>query len=227
VGFFGGAKVNEPIESPKREAVCDEEVAATVNGAAISTESILSRAALLDFVAALLSEPRDGFAFESAQRAAAHVGGELVALTKNVRAAFEAAPLDAVKGEWARLFATQMACPPYESEGAQDAALKATILSDVSGFYAAWGMRPSGEMADHIVAELSFASHLLLKLAYAQSQAMTEQADIAANALAQFASDHLAPFAQRFFPSLYHATRSDCYKQTALLGERAVKLVME
>jgi TorA maturation chaperone TorD len=119
------------------------------------------------------------------------------------------------------LFQTQVACPPYESAGAADASLKATILSDTSGFYAAWGLKPAGEMPDHIVAELEFAAHLLTKLAYAESQGMNEQAAITADALAKFVGEHLAPFAERFFPSLYHATTVAFYKETALLGERA------
>lgn len=201
--------------------------AQTMNAPTPTLESILSRAALLDFVAALLSEPRDGCAFESARRAAAQFGGELVEQVARAQSAFESESPDAVKGEWARLFATQMACPPYESEGVADAALKATILSDVSGFYSAWGLRATEEMPDHIVAELSFASHLLGKLAYAQSQGMTEQAEIAADALAKFAEEHLAPFAQRFFAALYRAAGTEFYRQTALLGDKAVRLVME
>lgn len=188
-------------------------------------EPILARAGLMEFVAAALSDPLAPPAFEAAQRAARHLHQALESQVAGLRAAFESEKRQSLRGEWTRLFEAQVACSPYESSAVEDAAQKATILADVNGFYAAFGMKVAGNMADHIVAELEFAAHLLTKLAYAESQGMTEQAEITADALGKFCREHLVPFAERFFPSLHHATRVEFYRQVALLGEKVVELL--
>lgn len=64
-------------------------------------------------------------------------------------------------------------------------------LADVSGFYRAFGFRVDGERADHIVAELEFASFLAFAEAQAHHDHNVEGAEVCADAARSFLRDHL------------------------------------
>ncbi|MBI6546239.1 MAG: molecular chaperone TorD family protein, partial [Cyanobacteria bacterium NC_groundwater_1444_Ag_S-0.65um_54_12] len=103
-----------------------------------------------------------------------------------------------LEGEYLRLFATNVVCSPYESEqgaGPKDFT-KARDLSDIQGFYQAFGfslVASAGELGDHIRVELEFMSILCLKEAYffLWGEGMDEAVAIVRDGQRLFLRDHL------------------------------------
>lgn len=97
-----------------------------------------------------------------------------------------------------RLFghAVRGKCPPYELEyGRSEIIQQASILSDVSGFYAAFGMevdRAAQDRADHVTIESEFMSLLCTKEAAAMDPENDDHLDVARKAQRNFLKDHLA-----------------------------------
>jgi TorA maturation chaperone TorD len=91
-------------------------------------------------------------------------------------------------------------CPPYETEYIDSKFVfqRSNALADLNGFYAAFGLRVSGdrpERADHIVLELEFMAHLIgLELAAAEidTPESAEHRQISHSAQAKFIGEHLA-----------------------------------
>lgn len=78
-------------------------------------------------------------------------------------------------------------------------------LADIAGFYRAFGLQTGAtvrERPDHLATELEFMYLLTLKEAYADSNAMPEQAEICIDALGKFLQDHLARWIGPFRHSL-------------------------
>lgn len=70
------------------------------------------------------------------------------------------------------------------------------ILSDIKAFYEAFTFHPETEEApDHIAVEAGFMGYLCLKEAYARARGRTDEAEIAAKALARFREEHLSSLA--------------------------------
>ena len=121
--------------------------------------------------------------------------------------------------EYQRLFRTEMAASPYETEyGPQRAARKGPALADILGFYEAFGFRPAPaatELPDHIGAELEFLSLLLVKEADARGRGAAEEAAVAGEAARKFFADHLAPWGPAFCRTLGEAARHPFYVAAA------------
>jgi TorA maturation chaperone TorD len=87
---------------------------------------------------------------------------------------------------------------PYEIEyGKREPVLQAQELSDVCGFYRAFGLHPSpglGERWDHVAAELEFVELLSLKEAYAIETGDGEMYELTGRALKRFLREHLGHF---------------------------------
>lgn len=82
--------------------------------------------------------------------------------------------------------------PPYESSNVLIGSGGHTArLADISGFYNAFGLRASGDRPDHVVAELEFASHVLMMEAEAQREGRTEEEAVCSDAMRAFLRDHL------------------------------------
>ncbi len=95
---------------------------------------------------------------------------------------------------YARFFATDQRCPLHETAYGDGQRLtgKSAELSDLQGFYRAFGMSLQLERADHLAVELEFYSVLLFKEAWARAERWGEQAAITRSAARQFLADHLA-----------------------------------
>jgi TorA maturation chaperone TorD len=87
---------------------------------------------------------------------------------------------------------------PYEIEyGKREPVLQAQELSDVCGFYRAFGLEPSqrlGERWDHVAVELEFVELLSLKEAYAIETGEGEMCELTRRALKRFVREHLGYF---------------------------------
>ena len=90
--------------------------------------------------------------------------------------------------------------PLYETEyGRERAMFKANELSDISGFYKAFGFNLGGdgltkEMPDHLSVEFEFYSLLIMKSEHLAAVADTEGCDIVLDARKKFLKDHLGRF---------------------------------
>jgi len=146
-----------------------------------SVASLAARAATARALALALAPPR-GATFDflvgglarKVTDAAAHLedGPALRAAAETLARA--AAEGEGLAAEHQRLFYTEMAATPYETEyGRASAARKGPALADILGFYEAFGFRPApaaAELPDHIGAELEFLGLLLLKDADARGR---------------------------------------------------------
>jgi TorA maturation chaperone TorD len=87
---------------------------------------------------------------------------------------------------------------PYEIEyGKREPLLQAQELSDVSGFYRAFGLEPSTRVTerwDHVAVELEFVELLSMKEAYALETHQEEMFELTRHALKRFVREHIGFF---------------------------------
>lgn len=100
-------------------------------------------------------------------------------------------------------------CPPYELEylDRTDLFYRSRELSDISGFYRAFGLRKSEEnhyRADHLCLQAEFMAFLIGKRLHGQAEGHdSEHLEICRDAEAEFYSQHLS----WWLPSFAHAIR--------------------
>jgi len=129
--------------------------------------------------------------------------------------------------EYLRLFGPAAVCPLFEtSYGAANQLLgKPARLADVSGFYLAFGVKPSpGETypEDHLTLELEFMGVLALKEAYALSNGEEEPLAITRDAARKFLEEHLGTWIHAWFDLLQKNAPPAFYSK---LGEALCALV--
>lgn len=93
--------------------------------------------------------------------------------------------------------------PLYETEyGRERAMFKTRELSDIAGFYRAFGfdLDPDGmrEMVDHVSVELEFYSLMSMKLIHLMREKEQEGVEIVSDAMQKFMQEHLG----RFLPAI-------------------------
>ena len=116
--------------------------------------------------------------------------------------------------EYHRLFDGTMLCPPNETAFVRRD--KGAVISDVCGFYRAFGFTPrsdTGEKPDHLVTQLEFCAMLLVMLHGAQTP---EQHDVVRKALVEFADCHLGEWLATFAARLGSVTDLNFYRALAL-----------
>ncbi len=117
--------------------------------------------------------------------------------------------------EYHRLFEGGVACSINESGFIRRD--KGAILSDIVGFYRAFGFgisQKTGEKADHLIGELEFVVILLIMLAMTPEPETTR---ITHEALSAFSSDHLGEWLPSFCDCLTQTTVLPIYQQLAQL----------
>lgn len=131
---------------------------------------------------------------------------------------------EALAIEHTRLFARGL-CSPYEtSYDVKRKAVKTHDLADVAGFYAAFGIKPQGELPDHIVSELEFMSLLCLKEVYALSHGKQAEAEICVEAQHKFVQEHLGRWLSLFSERVREKARLRIYPVVVDLMQRFVVL---
>ena len=112
---------------------------------------------------------------------------------------------------------------PYESEFGPRALLQqAHELSDLAGFYAAFGLKPSGhlrERPDHVVCEFEFLEILSKKEAFALETADGEMVEVTRAAIEKLLREHLGRFGRAFAASLQTADSDGHYGRLGALCE--------
>ncbi len=120
---------------------------------------------------------------------------------------------------------------PYECEYGHRALLQqAQELADLSGSYAAFGLRASGtrhERADHIACQFEFLEFLVRKECWAQAHGDDEMAEVTRSAARTFLGDHLARFGRAFARSLQEAARDELYGALGGLCEALLRVECE
>jgi TorA maturation chaperone TorD len=148
-----------------------------------------------------------------AEAAVGEVGA--AALVDVVRAALEArrrTEPELLQREHTRLFDGPVACPVNETAYVRRD--KGVIISDICGFYRAFGFAPdgsTGEKADHLVCELEFVAVLLVMVAEAQRAGAHERAAVAHDAARTFLEEHLGEWLGPFCRRLLATTDLPCY----------------
>jgi len=140
-----------------------------------------------------------------------------------LRDALRGADEVALGGEYNRLFATTVSVPPYESSyGLED---KGVTLSDVAGFYRAFGLNAQSTQGppDSIGHELEFMSIMALKRIYAEEAGTHDDASVSREAELAFLREHLGRWFHLFVSSLKTATRNPFYLSAADLLERWIR----
>ena len=136
--------------------------------------------------------------------------------------------VDALSEAFAILFGhtSRGVVPPYETEYGKDAPfLQPQELSDISGFYRAFGLvlsKTVHERVDHISCECEFISFLSLKTAYALEEERWDLIEETRRAHKLFLGDHLAKFAATFGRKL---AREDPFGLYGRLGNLCIALV--
>lgn len=134
-----------------------------------------------------------------------------------------AAELTDHAGEHHRLFSGTVACPPYETSYAPDPFQQARQMSDVAGFYAAFGAEPSGPAADRpdqVGCELEFLAFLIATRVENEAEGRDEDAAVCADAEDAFLRDHLGRWLGPFCLELEKATLDPAFVALARLGQR-------
>jgi len=130
--------------------------------------------------------------------------------------------------EHCRLFEAVVVCPINES--AYIRRDKGTILSDICGFYGAFGFlleAKAGEKADHMIGELQFFSLLLVMAADALREGEEEKSHITLDALSSFAQEHLGEWIFIFCDRLGSMTGLTLYQRVAMFLARLYKAVSD
>jgi TorA maturation chaperone TorD len=104
---------------------------------------------------------------------------------------------------------------PYETEyGGAHTFQQAQELSDLAGFYLAFGLKPSdarNERVDHIAHELEFLEFLSCKEAYAWEDDDEDMLAVTRGALKRFVGEHLGRFGRAFGRHLHEADTGGFY----------------
>jgi TorA maturation chaperone TorD len=106
---------------------------------------------------------------------------------------------------------------------------KGAILADIAGFYKAFGFQlaeNTSEKVDHLICELEFVVLLLIMLAKAREENLTEGYSVTYDALAAFCHDHLGEWLELFCQQLTQMTVLPVYQQIAKMIQRAWSGVM-
>lgn len=183
--------------------------------------SLLAHADLLMVAADLLRDPRE---VELPSRdeieqliQAADLGerAECHPLLDAVCVASEAAIAER-SNEYHRLFEGAAACPI--NEAAYVRRDKGSLLADISGFYLAFGVKPSperGERPDHLRAEIEFLAVLLVLAAQARQRGASEDEGVTFDALRSFVEDHLGVWLPSFCTRLRESSCGAGYPAAA------------
>ncbi|NJL24851.1 MAG: hypothetical protein HC902_06565 [Calothrix sp. SM1_5_4] len=126
--------------------------------------------------------------------------------------------IDDLRSEYISVFDQSKSLNPlYETEyGRERAMFKARELSDIAGFYLAFGFQMDGdagrEMVDHVSVELEFYSLLQMKSIYLEQEGVADGHEIVREGMKKFLSSHLG----RFVPAILERDgikNSDFYSQ--------------
>lgn len=148
-------------------------------------------------------------------------GVEGEALRDLLRQIADPAVFDEAPVEYSALFDGESPCAPYEGSYDGDPFRQVRQMSDVAGFYAAFGADASGPDADrpdHVACELEFLSFLILRGVAARAGGYDADANVCADAEGAFLRDHLGRWLRPFCDRVVATTGSPLYAALGRLG---------
>lgn len=151
----------------------------------------------------------------------ASAGAVTDALRDLVVAIGNPAAVGAAPADYCSLFDREAPCAPYEGSYEGDPFRQMRQMSDVAGFYAAFGAEASGPDADrpdHVACELEFLSFLALRRVSARMEGRDEEAEICQDAEDAFLNEHLGRWLGAFCVRVAGATASPLYAALGRLG---------
>lgn len=153
-------------------------------------------------------------------------GDKFLPYIKQLKKVLDSIEYEGLVEEYLRLFEprTKLQAPPYETEytlaeSPQHALTQQAQLSDISGFYKAFGLAISEERpdrVDHIATELEFMHVLAHKESIAIKENETEHIEIVQDAQRKFVADHLSRWTSKFKDRLFQTAKGNFY---GILGE--------
>jgi len=126
-------------------------------------------------------------------------------------------PLTDLEQDYNRLFGHTLrgkVCPYGTEYGKAHSFQQAHILSDLAGFYLAFGLRPAAavnERVDHIAYQLEFLEFLSRKEAFALEQGEQEMLEVTRHALKKLLREHLGRFGRAVGSRLQQEDRDGFY----------------
>lgn len=161
-------------------------------------------------------------------------GEEFLPYLQQLEKAVNSIDYEGLIAEHSRLFEprSKLQVPPYETEytlaeSPQHALSQPAHLSDIAGFYKAFGLSISEERpdrVDHIATELEFMHVLALKESMAVEGDETEHIEIVRDAQLKFMNDHLARWTGQFRDRMADADEKGFYIALAGILDLWVKL---
>jgi TorA maturation chaperone TorD len=110
-----------------------------------------------------------------------------------------------IESEYQRVFGLVMSkqCPPYETEYYRQtfSVFRSQMLTDIAGFYSAFGLEPSRDRPDrqdHISLELEFMAWLIAATSHPRREGDSSGAEICLEAQRRFFGKHLGLWAPAF-----------------------------
>ncbi len=154
-------------------------------------------------------------------------GDEFQPHIEKLKKVLDSIDYDDLTAEHSRLFEprNKLQVPPYETEytlaeSPQHALSQPAHLSDISGFYKAFGLSISEEMpdrVDNIATELEFMHVLSYKESIAIKDNETEHIEIVRDAQRKFVNDHLGRWTGQFRDRIMNADELGFYIELAEL----------
>jgi TorA maturation chaperone TorD len=135
-----------------------------------------------------------------------------------------------LEAEYHRLFDGEAPVPPCEGSWEADPFRHVRQLSDIAGFYSAFGAEaggPAAERADHVACELEFLAFLEARRLELEQAGDTEGADTCREAGDAFLADHVGRWVPEFCRAMLGSTASAVYACIAGLGEEIVTAELE
>lgn len=138
-----------------------------------------------------------------------------------LRGAAEAALVTATEGQYHSVFGPGGPAPPREASY-HDTLELGSLMSELAGYYDAFGYRPAtSEPLDHVAVEAGFVAYLRFKEAYALAGGDAEHASTTAQAAERFRTDHLAMSAASLAAVLADSEIDYLVQASTLLAVRA------
>jgi TorA maturation chaperone TorD len=148
------------------------------------------------------------------------------ALAQLAGALRDPAVVAAAPSDYSSLFDRDAPCPPYEGSYDGDPFRQVRQMSDVAGFYRAFGAEAAGPYADrpdHVACELEFLSFLVLREIAAEEEGREEDAVTCRAAADAFLRDHLGRWLGPFCEAVAASAPSALYAALARFGAVAVR----
>ncbi|MBF0296588.1 MAG: molecular chaperone TorD family protein [Magnetococcales bacterium] len=202
----------------------------TEDGLTERLEELLRTAAMFRLLAMGFAYPADGqhaAVLERMGELQLHFPHEVLEAFHALRGQWEAASPEHLEEEHCRLFQGRKLVSLHETSygDARRIGGQPVELSDISGFYRAFGMQLAAsnpDMPDHLCTELEFYSLLMVKQAYAADQEWAEEEAITADASGKFLELHMGRWLTPMLTGLREHGAGSVYAAWGDLLERVV-----